>query len=61
MSVIESPIRQERLSELVTQLCGAPLDRSRVAVAQATLRNARDGDTLRDVADALVSIRAQVG
>lgn len=48
--------RHERLSELVTQLSGAPLERSRAAVADATLRN--DGaDSLWNVADALISIR----
>ena len=58
MSTATQSIRQERLSELVTQLTGAPLDRSRSAMASAMDRNLHAGDTLRDVADALLAVRA---
>jgi len=51
-------IRQERLSELVTQLTGAPLDHSRSALADAMDRNLYAGDSLWDVADALVAVRS---
>lgn len=58
----ETPqIRQERLSEFVTQLTGAPLDRSRSALADAMDRNLHAGDSLWDVAGALVSIRSTAG
>lgn len=60
MSTATQSIRQERLSELVTQLTGAPLDRSRSALAQAMDRNLNAGDSLWDVADALVAVRAVV-
>ncbi len=57
MSTATPSIRQERLSELVTQLTGAPLDHSRSALAEAMDRNLHAGDSLWDVADALVSVR----
>lgn len=58
MSITTQSIRQERLSELVTQLTGAPLDHSRSMLAEAMDRNPHAGDTLRDVADALVAVRS---
>ena len=58
MSTATNIIRQERLSELVTQLTGAPLDHSRSALAQAMDRNLYAGDSLWDVADALVTVRS---
>lgn len=57
MGLAPQSIRQERLSELVTQLTGAPLDRSRTALAAAMDRNLHAGDSLWDVADALVAVR----
>lgn len=47
-------MRIERLSELVTQLSGAPLERSRTAVGESSERSG--ADSLRNVAEALVSI-----
>ncbi len=58
MNIAERTIRQERLSELVTQLSGAPLDRSRAAVADASAGRG-DGDSLRRVAQALVTIQTE--
>lgn len=58
MRTATQSIRQERLSELVTQLTGAPLDHSRTALASAMDRNLHAGDSLRDVADALLAVRA---
>jgi hypothetical protein len=58
MTIAENPIRQERLSELVTQLSGAPLDRSRAAVADAA-HAGDDRDSLRRVARALVTIQTE--
>lgn len=58
MSSTMHSIRQERLSELVTQLSGAPLDHSRSVLADAMDRNVDAGDFLRDVAGALVAIRS---
>lgn len=58
MSSTMHSIRQERLSELVTQLSGAPLDHSRSVLADAMDPNVPAGDFLRDVAGALVAIRS---
>ena len=55
-----NPVRHERLSELVTQLSGAPLDRSRQAIEEASSRPQAD-DGLHTLADALVQVRALVG
>ena len=61
MSSTMHSIRQERLSELVTQLSGAPLDHSRIVLADAMDQNLHAGDSLRDVAGALVAIRSIAG
>ncbi len=58
MGIATQSIRQERLSELVTQLTGAPLDLSRTALAEAMDRNLHAGDSHWDVADALVAVRS---
>ncbi|MEZ5245786.1 MAG: hypothetical protein R2707_11850 [Acidimicrobiales bacterium] len=58
MSSTIHSIRQERLSELVTQLSGAPLEHSRSVLADAMDHNLHAGDSLRDVAGALVAIRS---
>jgi hypothetical protein len=58
MSIATPIIRQERLSELVTQLTGAPLDHSRSALADSMDHNLHAGDSLWDVAGALVAIRS---
>lgn len=56
MSMTTPPhVRHERLSELVTQLSGAPLERSRQAVEAASCFDM--DDELHTVADALVRIR----
>ncbi len=57
MTVSMRPLREERLSELVTHLSGAPMDRSREAVSDAASRNSTWGDNLLNVAEALVSLR----
>lgn len=51
-----NPKRHERISELVTQLTGAPLERSRSVVAESSERHGA-ADTLWNVADALIAIR----
>ena len=57
MPITERPLRQDRLSELVTHLSGAPMDHARVAVSDAADRNGVWGDSLLNIADALVSLR----
>lgn len=52
------PLRQERLSELVSHLSGAPLDWSRQVVDESTRRT---DDSLLSVADALVTLRNTTG
>ena len=52
-----NPSQHERLSELVTQLSGAPLERSRAEVVAASRRNA-GADSLWNVAEALIAISA---
>lgn len=51
-----NPTQQERLSELVTQLSGAPLDRSRAELRAASTRNL-GADSLWNVAEALIALR----
>ena len=57
MNSTERPLRQDRLTELVTHLSGAPMDHARSAVHDAADRNGVWGDSLLNVADALVTLR----
>lgn len=57
MNDTQRPLRQDRLTELVAHLTGAPLDHARTAVSAAADRNGVWGDSLRNVADALVTIQ----
>ena len=50
-------LRQERLSELVSHLSGAPLEQSRRVVDDSARRSGTVGDSLFNVAEALVSLR----
>lgn len=61
MSTPLRPLREERLSELVAHLSGAPMDRSREAVSEAASRNSVWGDNLLNVADALVALGVSDG
>jgi hypothetical protein len=58
MTSNDRPLRHDRLSELVTHLSGAPMDHARVAVSDAADRNGVWGDSLLNIADALVTLRA---
>ena len=58
MNSTPRPARQERLTELVTHLSGAPMDQARMAVTDAVSNNGPWGDdSLRDIAEALVTLR----
>lgn len=57
MKTSSNPLHRERLSELVSHLSGAPLDRSRQMVNESTRRTGTTEDSLFNVADALVSLR----
>ncbi len=57
MNTTERPLRQDRLTELVTHLSGAPMDHARTAVDEAAERNGIWGDSLLNVAAALVTLR----
>ena len=58
MTTAERTIQDERLSELVTQLTGAPLDRSREAIRDVATRRTGIPDELQELAEALVQIRS---
>ena len=52
-----APASAERLTELVVHLSGAPGEAARGAVEDALERNGPWGDSLFNVADALLSVR----
>lgn len=57
MTNSERPLREDRLTELVTHLSGAPMDHARVAITDAAEQNGLWGDSLLNLAHALVSLR----
>ena len=52
-----NPLRQERLSELVSHLSGAPLERSQQLLNESPRCKRTPGDSLLKVAQALVALR----
>ena len=57
MDTTPRPLRQERITELVTHLTGAPMDQARVAVTHARSNQGPWSDSLTNIAEALVSLR----